>query len=126
MSVNGSKDAILLQAGNNNIDSDNLLNQDEASLKSVGALPKINNQETVIMRAASQPEHGTEPDLMMMHNTRIFYFEKHEQFSMNSSNDIPSLDEAADIMTENINGMHIALYMIMIYFNTSSHNKFVH
>ena len=105
MSVNAAMDAIQLHAGaSNNTDSDSLL--DQAPSNSVGALPKINNQDTVIMRAASQPENGADPDLMMMHNTRIFYFEKYQQPSINFSNEVPSLDKAADIMTQNINGMY--------------------
>ena len=71
-----------------------------------GALPKINNQNTVIMRAATQPSEGNKSELMLMHNTRIFYFQRDPEILKSKTESIITrLDEAADIMTDDINGL---------------------
>ena len=71
------------------------------------ALPKINNQSTIIMRAATFPGNGQSADLMLMHNTRIFYFEPDPTYQSHSESkdNIISLDDAAEEITDNINDM---------------------
>ena len=82
------------------INLDEKLDDDESLDLEVGALPKLNNQNTVLMRASSKPDNN-EPYLMLMHNARIFYFEI-DPSKLQSH----LLDRTADEMTNIINGMY--------------------
>ena len=62
------------------------------------------------MRAASNPSNGS-PDLMLMHNTRIFYFERDPIQQEKQIKCVP-LDQAADEMTNNINGIYLHILSV--------------
>ena len=86
-------------------EKDDRQNNNKQKNKRNGALPKMNNQNTVIMRAATK----NNKHLMLMHNTRIFYFKIDPSESKSQSQ---SLDYAADEMTKIINGIYIYIYVI--------------